>query len=204
MLFVLHVLPNPTGNVLTDEEIEHLDHLAETHDIPLIIDNAYGAPFPNLIYTEANLHWNENTVLCLSLSKLGLPATRTGIVVANEQIINAISGMNAIINLAPNSFGSLLTLDMVRDDSIRSLCQNAIRPYYEEKATFAVNCLKKHMTDIPWRIHKPEGSMFLWLWFEHLPVSSLALYETLKKRGVLVVSGHYFFPGMDDDWDHKT
>ena len=45
--------------------------------------------------------------------------------------------------------------------------------------------------------------MFLWLWFQDLPVSSLALYESLKARGVLVVSGHYFFPGMTDDWQHK-
>ncbi len=194
---------NPTGNVLTDHEIEHLDALAARHDIPLIIDNAYGAPFPSLIFTEARLNWNENTILCLSLSKLGLPATRTGIVIASEQIINALSGMNAIMNLAPNSFGSLLALDMVRDDSIRPLCQNVIRPYYEEKAKFAVHCLKRHMTGIPWRIHKPEGSMFLWLWFKDLPVSSLALYEALKARGVLVVSGHYFFPGITDGWQHK-
>ena len=95
---------NPTGNVLTDDEIEHLDFLAAMHDIPLIIDNAYGAPFPNLIYTKANLNWNENTILCLSLSKLGLPATRTGIVIASEQIINALSGMNAIMNLGPKQF----------------------------------------------------------------------------------------------------
>ncbi|WP_459782565.1 aminotransferase class I/II-fold pyridoxal phosphate-dependent enzyme, partial [Photobacterium sp. R1] len=31
---------NPTGNVLTDEEIRHLDQLAQQHNIPLIIDNA--------------------------------------------------------------------------------------------------------------------------------------------------------------------
>ena len=45
--------------------------------------------------------------------------------------------------------------------------------------------------------------MFLWLWFENLPITSLQLYERLKNRGVLVVSGHYFFPGLDDDWKHR-
>lgn len=59
------------------------------------------------------------------------------------------------------------------------------------------------MGDIPWRVHKAEGAMFLWLWFEGLPISSLELYERLKARNVLMVSGHYFFPGMDDDWQHK-
>ncbi|WP_257293868.1 valine--pyruvate transaminase [Endozoicomonas sp. YOMI1] len=194
---------NPTGNVLTDREIERLDSLALQHDIPMIIDGAYGTPFPKLIFTEATPRWNEHTILCLSLSKLGLPAVRTGVVVANEQVIRALSGINAIMNLAPNSTGSLLALDMIRDDSINSLCENVIRPYYQEKAQFAVNCLKEKLGDIPWHVHKPEGAMFLWLWFEGLPVSSLELYERLKARNVLVVSGHYFFPGIDDDWRHK-
>jgi hypothetical protein len=29
------------------------------------------------------------------------------------------------------------------------------------------------------------------------PVSSQELYQRLKQKGVLVVSGHYFFPGME-------
>ncbi len=45
--------------------------------------------------------------------------------------------------------------------------------------------------------------MFLWLWFEGLPITSLELYHTLKENGVLVVSGHYFFPGLSEDWRHK-
>ena len=37
-----------------------------------------------------------------------------------------------------------------------------------------------------------------------LPISSQALYERLKARGVLVVSGHHFFPGIDNEhWPHR-
>ncbi len=43
---------NPTGNVLTNNEIEKLRELAAQYKIPLIIDNAYGAPFPNIIFDE--------------------------------------------------------------------------------------------------------------------------------------------------------
>ena len=194
---------NPSGNVLTDEEVSHLDALAQKHDIPLIIDGAYGTPFPNLIYTDAQPTWNSNTILCLTLSKLGLPAARTGIVVANEAVIKALAGINAIMNLAPNSFGSLVALDMVRDDSIVDISRSLIRPFYKEKADFAVQSLYRHMDDhLPWHVHKPEGAMFLWLWLEDLPISSLELYERLKQRNVLVVSGHYFFPGIDR-WKHK-
>jgi valine--pyruvate aminotransferase len=64
---------NPTGNCLTDSEIEKLSDLARANDIPLIIDNAYGTPFPNIIFTEAKPIWNENTILCMSLSKARCP-----------------------------------------------------------------------------------------------------------------------------------
>ena len=43
----------------------------------------------------------------------------------------------------------------------------------------------------------------MWLWFENLPISSQLLYERLKARGVLVVPGHNFFPGITDDWRHQ-
>ena len=194
---------NPTGNVLTDTEIEKLGAMAKAKDIPLIIDGAYGLPFPELIFTQATPYWDEHTILCLSLSKLGLPALRTGIVIANEEISSAVAAMNAIINLAPNSVGAMLTTSMIHDDSISTMSQNIIRPWYEQRLNFACKELRRALGDLPWAMHKPEGSMFLWLWFKGLPVSNLALYERLKQRGVLVVSGHYFFPGIEESWPHQ-
>ena len=80
-----------------------------------------------------------------------------------------------------------------------------IQPFYRKKADRAVEQLREEIgDDIPMRIHKPEGALFLWLWFEGLPISSRELYQRLKQKGVLVVSGHYFFPGMEKDkWPHK-
>ena len=78
---------NPTGNVITDEELIKLDALANQHGVPLVIDNAYGVPFPGIIFSDARPLWNPNIVLCMSLSKLGLPGSRCGIIIANEKII---------------------------------------------------------------------------------------------------------------------
>jgi valine--pyruvate aminotransferase len=59
------------------------------------------------------------------------------------------------------------------------------------------------MGDLPVRIHQPEGAIFLWLWFEGLPISVQPLYERLKAKNVLVIAGHHFFPGLEEDWKHK-
>lgn len=194
---------NPTGNVVTDEELEKLAELAALHKIPLIIDSAYGLPFPGMIYTEAKPIWNENLVVCLSLSKLGLPAVRTGIVVARKEIVRALTSMNAIMSLTPNNFGAVLAQRLVTSCEITAMSKELMQPFYRAKMEKAVAVVQEKFADIPCRIHIPEGAMFLWLWFKDLPITSLELYQRLKAQGALVVSGHYFFPGLSESWQHK-
>jgi len=193
---------NPTGNVLTDDEVQGLAKLADDHDIPLILDNAYGVPFPGIVYTDATPFWNRNVIVCMSLSKFGLPAVRTGIMIGPKEVIADLSGINAILNLAPGSFGAMLVTEIVRNREIIRLSQEVIQPFYRQKMEKAVAGVREFFVGIDYRIHVPEGAMFLWIWFRDLPITNRVLYERLKKRRVLVVSGDYFFPGIDDDWQH--
>lgn len=195
---------NPTGNVLTDAEMAHLDALAQQYHIPLIIDNAYGMPFPNIIYTDTTLTWHDNIILCFSLSKIGLPGARTGIIVAHPQVIKAISSLNAIINLAPTRFGAAIATPLLANDKLKNLADNAIRPFYQQQARLAVKLLKQELAELPplsttsgMKIHKPEGAIFLWVWFEGLPISTTELYERLKARGTLIIPSEHFFIGID-------
>ncbi len=193
---------NPTGNVLTDEEVEGLIRLARERGIPLILDNAYGVPFPGIIYTRATPFWNEQLIVCMSLSKFGLPAVRTGIVIARPEIIRVLSGINAILTLAPGSFGAMLTKNLVSSGEIINLSRTVIEPFYRKKMELAMGAVQEFFSGLPYRVHTPEGAMFLWLWFKDLPISSAELYSRLKRRKALVVSGHYFFPGLDTKWKH--
>ena len=195
---------NPTGNVVTDAEIERLGAVARARDVPLIVDNAYGLPFPGIVFGDATLTWNERTILCMSLSKLGLPGLRTGIVIADEEIVAALGAANAIFCLAPGSLGPALAADLVESGEVLRLGRDVIRPHYAERAERAVDVLRDGLDGCDVLLHRPEGAFFLWLWMPGLPITSAALYERLKERGVIVVSGHYFFPGLeDDDWPHK-
>lgn len=91
----------------------------------------------------------------------------------------------------------------MKSGEILSLGRDLIKPFYQDRATQAVEWFRQALGNVPYRIHKPEGAIFLWLWFEGLPISSQSLYERLKERGVLIVPGHNFFPGMDSDWRHQ-
>ena len=92
---------------------------------------------------------------------------------------------------------------MFRTGEILTLSRDYITPFYKDRSQLALQCFRDELGDLPYHIHKPEGAIFLWLWFEGLPITSQQLYERLKQRGVLIVPGHNFFVGMDDSWDHK-
>tara|TARA_B100000953_G_scaffold29978_1_gene24066 strand:+ start:2583 stop:3839 length:1257 start_codon:yes stop_codon:yes gene_type:complete len=195
---------NPTGNVITDIELKELTTIAQDNSIPLIVDNAYGQPFPDALYTNANLDWNNNIVLCMSLSKLGLPGLRTGIVIANREIAQALSRINGVLTLAPNSMGPGILTRMIQDDELLQVCSDVIKPFYKQKADNAVTIFNEVFTDFPVYMHKLEGAFFMWLWFPELKITSEQLYIELKKKNVYIIPGHNFFMGMESDWDHQN
>ena len=195
---------NPTGNVVTDLEVERLGAVARRRGVPLILDTAYGAPLPGIVFGKATPVWDEGTIVCMSLSKLGLPAFRTGIVIANEEVIRALVAATAIFCLSPGGVGPALATRLLESGEVPALVRDVIRPHYAGRAERAVDRLRAGLVACDVRIHRPEGAFFLWLWMRGLPITNVALYQRLKARGVIVVSGHYFFPGLEhDDWAHK-
>ena len=195
---------NPTGNVLTNDEIARLDEIARAHDVPLLIDGAYGMPFPNIVFSDAVPTWNENIVLGLSLSKLGLPSARTGIIVASEEIIGALGSANAIMSLATGTFGQLMAEPLIRSGELLSLSDDVIRPFYLEKSRRTLEWIDELFSDgVEYSVHESEGAFFLWMWFKNLPITTYELYRRLKERNVIVVPGTYFFFGMKEAWSHS-
>ncbi len=201
---------NPTGNVLTDEEVQRLSALAAAHDIPLILDNAYGAPFPGVIFVPAEPFWAPHLILTLSLSKLGLPGTRTGIVIAPPVIASAVAAMTAITGLANGNVGQQLVLPLIESGRILQIGPTILRPFYQQKsqaaAAMATAAFAAHHVD--WAMHASEGAFFHWLWLRDLNIPTRELYERLKARKVLIVPGEYFFFGLDEsgpdgDWPHS-
>ncbi len=190
---------NPSGNVLTDAEIQRLDQIARDNNVPLMIDNAYGTPFPNIVFSQINPFWNENCIVCMSLSKLGLPGARTGIIIANEEVIQYFTNLTATSSLAPSGIGATLINQLIIDKALLPLCDNTIKPFYQKRAALAVGLLRAAIDDPRLHIHKPEGSIFLWLWFEDLSIPTSQLYQQLKQKGLLVVPGKYFFPGQSSN-----
>ena len=163
-----------------------------------------GTPFPNIVFTDAEPLWNENTILCMSLSKLGLPGVRTGIVIARREVVDMVARVNAVMSLAPGGVGPALITDLVRSGEIARIGREIIRPFYERKAGQTLEQIRRYFKEVDYHVHQPEGAFFVWMWFPNLPITSRQLYERLKQRSVIIVPGHYFFPGLKDPWPHAN
>jgi valine--pyruvate aminotransferase len=196
---------NPTGNVLTPDEFARLRDLTREHGIPFIVDNAYGHPFPDVLYTGFHPHWEPGMVFSISMSKLGLPGVRNSMIVADKVLVKALSNMNAIVSLANGNVGQALLYPLLADDTLPRLSREVIRPFYRARSEFAVGVLADALGEtLPWGLHAREGAFFLWLWLKNLRIPASELYQRLKARDVLVIPGHYFAPGLDVPWAHAS
>jgi valine--pyruvate aminotransferase len=159
------------------------------------------------MFTDIRPVWDPGMILTFSLSKVGLPGLRTGIVVADEDLVRRIASMTAIIGLANGNVGQAIVRPMLESGELVELSRDVIRPYYEQRSRRAESLLREAFRDdFPFAVHRSEGAFFLWLWFPELPITTRELYERLKARGVLIVPGEYFFYGLDDQapWPHAT
>ena len=193
---------NPTGNVLTDEEVQKIATMAAAHNVPVLIDSAYGPPFPALNFAPMTPLFGENILHCMSLSKAGLPGERIGIAIGDEQLIQVLECFQTNMCIHSPRYGQAIAARAINSGALAEIAANVIRPFYQNKVKIVEATLDQAMPAVPWFLHRGEGAIFSWLWLQDLPMTDWEFYQELKQVGVIVVPGSSFFPGLRDDWEH--
>ncbi|NEN94527.1 MAG: valine--pyruvate transaminase [Moorea sp. SIO1F2] len=195
---------NPTGNVLTDEEVIKISEMAAPFNVPVLIDAAYAPPFPALNFTEMTPVFRDNIIHCLSLSKAGLPGERVGVAIGNPELISILESFQTNLCIHSARYGQAIAAKAIASGALPEIATNVIRPHYQQKFVTLELTLDKFMPkDLPWFLHRGEGAIFAWLWLQDLPITDWELYQQLKQVGVIVVPGSTFFPGLREDWSHQ-
>ena len=195
---------NPTGNVISDEEVEKIANLAANHNVPVLVDSAYAPPFPALNFTEMTPQFGDNIIHCMSLSKAGLPGERIGIAIGDARLIEILESFQTNACIHSSKYGQAIAARAIASGKLVDLAENIIRPHYERKIKILENTLDAAMPkDIPWYLHQGEGAIFGWLWLKDLPITDWEFYQELKQVGVIAVPGSTFFPGLREEWQHK-
>lgn len=202
--FVLFSRPcNPTGNVIGDGEVRQIADLAAAHRVPVLIDSAYAPPFPALNFTAMTPHFGENVLHCMSLSKAGLPGERVGVAIGDPALVEVLECFQTNLCIHSSRYGQAIAARAIASGALAQIADQVIRPYYQDKFAVLEAALDATMSSsVPWYLHRGEGAIFAWLWFDHLPTTDQDLYQRLKQQGVIVVPGHPFFPGIREDWPH--
>jgi valine--pyruvate aminotransferase len=195
---------NPTGNVISDEEVNKIATLAAQSKVPVLIDSAYAPPFPALNYTEMTPQFGDNIIHCMSLSKAGLPGERIGIAIGDPQLIEILESFQTNACIHSSRYGQAIAAKAIASGKLADIAVNVIRPHYQSKLKVLETTLDAAMpSDIPWYLHQGEGAIFAWLWLQDLPMTDWEFYEELKQVGVIAVPGSTFFPGLIESWQHK-
>lgn len=195
---------NPTGNVLSDEEVSTIAAMAATHNVPVLVDSAYAPPFPALNFTPMTPQFGDNILHCMSLSKAGLPGERIGIAIGDPQLIKVLESFQTNACIHSSRYGQAIVTKAIASGKLADISLNIIRPHYQRKLEILAATLDRTMPkQLPWFLHQGEGAIFAWLWLKDLPMTDWEFYQELKQVGVIVVPGSSFFPGLKAPWQHK-
>ena len=194
-LAVISQPTNPTGGLLSQNDYDYLVNVTKQKDTYLLLDQAYGGPFPGIQSRSNRMDFHQHCIYSFSLSKLGFPGGRIGIFVASTEIIQQMVEQLTITSLSPNSIGPAIAVNFFNQDNWNELITKTIQPYYQNNKNFLVNELKSSFSNDEIEYHDPEGAFFLWINFKKYS-DSRKLYQLLKDGGLLVVPGDFFYFGV--------
>jgi aspartate aminotransferase/aminotransferase len=95
---------NPSGKVLSPEELEHLHRLADQHNLYLLADEAYSEFLSDggFISCGAQDPEKKHTIVCNSMSKnYGMSGWRIGYVIGNPALIDEVLKINQHLLTCP-------------------------------------------------------------------------------------------------------
>ncbi|MEU7583144.1 valine--pyruvate transaminase [Streptomyces sp. NPDC041068] len=185
---------NPTGRALTQDDLDGLIQVAEDRDVPLVIDHAYGAPFPRIGEVHVDPVRHRNVVNCFSASKAGLPGERIGFAIGDPEYVGALAAFLSNSVLHAPQLPQAAVAAVLRDGRMDEVARDAITPYYRGKKEFMDELLAERLpSDLNWRVQSVVGGMFSWVWIDHPWFDDTELYRRLKEQRVFIVPGRHFF-----------
>lgn len=185
---------NPAGRCVDAEELTCLTDLAQRRDIPLLLDHAYGEPFPQIASVSDSPRWHPNLVNCFTLSKAGIPGERIAFAIGPERYIEPIVSFLANSAIHAPQLAQMAVTRALETGALDTLAHSVIKPFYAARRDCAERLLSEIMpSSVDWRVHVGTGGMFCWIWVNEDWFDDMALYNSLKRKGVIVAPGRSFF-----------
>ncbi|MBA3337107.1 MAG: aminotransferase class I/II-fold pyridoxal phosphate-dependent enzyme [Chloroflexia bacterium] len=189
-LIIVNTPHNPTGAMLSEEQLREIYALAEANDAYLLCDEAYrwldipgGDPF-----APPARSLGAHGISVGTLSKpFGLPGLRIGWIAATDDVISACWSMRDYISLSPGKLSDALAVIAIENrDAI--IARN--QPIIEQNLVTALDWFAAQADVATWS--PPRGGLLALMKFD-LPIDSLALANRLAEEySVMLAPGSAF------------
>jgi len=182
---------NPTGHILSGDEMEHIVSLAERCGAWILADEVYaGAERITDTQTPSFFGRAERVAAVGSMSKAyGLPGLRLGWIVAPEAMIDEIWARHDYVAISATMLSNRLAA-LALSPQVRSRILDRTRGFIRRGFQVLERWVDDQdgvLTMIP-----PQAAAIALLRY-HLPIESAALSDRLRiEQGVLVVPGDHF------------
>ena len=187
---------NPTGKVLNPHEIHILATKCERAGAVLVIDGAYGNPWPGLNFTTAvapPTAFGNNVISVGSFAKAGLAGERLGFIVGPKEWIDRFAVEQSSFQVFPPVFPQLLALELISNTDYSAILAHDIRAELARRQT-AFRLVLATRLNVPYQVHMAEGGQYVWMRLPALTrFGAGELFEKLLGAGVVVAPGAVFF-----------
>eukprot|EP00794_Sanderia_malayensis_P016048 gene16048-17670_t len=197
MLYLIPVLQNPTGVVLSKERCEKVINLARKYNLLVACDDVYNTMYFDDEYPPPRLfsldkkndsdYGRGHVVSIGTFSKLLVPALKIGWLEAPNYVIETIvaSGEN-LGSGSPAGYMQGMITTALKNDLIKDFITKS-KMFYKLRLKFFISLLQKYFPQHA-KYSIPKGGFFVWISFPE-SFSSKVLFEYCSKHNVTVQPG---------------
>lgn len=201
-MYLLPNFQNPAGVTISAARRESLVRLSQTHGIPIVEDDPYGAlrfegeSLTPMVAIDAAMAksngacYTGNVIYLSTFSKTLAPGLRVAWVVASPEVISKMVQLKQSADLHSPTFNQMVIHEVAKDGFIDEHV-NKLREVYRQRRDAMLGALDRYMpADVEWT--HPDGGLFLWVDFPK-GLNVRALFDEAVRRDVAFVPGDCFF-----------
>lgn len=184
---------NPTGSILTEEEMQEIVGMADRTGAWILADEVYQGAERTVNRTPSFWGRYSRTIITAGLSKAyGLPGLRIGWVVAPPELISQLWSYHDYTTIGPGTLSDILARIALKPD-VRKRILSRTRNILQSNYPILEEWIRGH--GAMFALIEPQAGAIAYLRY-HIDVNSTRLVEQLlHEKSVLIVPGDHF--GMD-------
>ncbi len=177
---------NPTGTILSEQEVKSLAKLVLDHNLILVLDEAYEfLTYDKKLFSPVKIpELRDNLILCKSFSKeFAMTGWRIGYVYANKEIIKKINDVHVYFSISPPTPSIVAVIAALSD-------KRGERAMKEFKAKFRKSrlaiCERLDNLSKLFSYHKPDGAYYVFPKTIGFKLSSLEFAKLLVDEAKII------------------